>query len=175
MLRPDEVGDYRKEIEEFVDNQLRNSSSTFATPPSRWTSRQVLEVCRLYTEHWEWTHREVRDGAVELTFRPRAKASLMSFLEPAAGSGETRERSNRAYSHYFKDVSALQTVDVYRVLVLFGVTDPCLQHALKKLLVAGGRGSKDAARDVREAVVSLERWLEMRAEDEASSAKEPVR
>ena len=40
------------------------------------------------------------------------------------------------HSHYFKDVRHLQTVDVYRVLALFGVTDPCLQHAAKKILVA---------------------------------------
>lgn len=70
------------------------------------------------------------------------------------------------HSHYFKDVSRLQTVDVYRVLALFNVTDPCLQHAIKKLLVAGGRGGgKDINRDIQEAVDSLARWQEMRRED----------
>lgn len=72
----------------------------------------------------------------------------------------------RKHSHYFKDVSTLQTVDVYRVLELFDVYDPCLQHAVKKLLVAGGRGVKDQAKDVAEAIDTLERWQEMRAEDE---------
>lgn len=68
--------------------------------------------------------------------------------------------------HYYKDVSKLHTIDIYRVLHLFGVTDPCLQHAVKKLLVTGGRsGGKDAAKDVREAIYSLQRWEEMRAED----------
>ena len=69
------------------------------------------------------------------------------------------------HSHYFKDVSHLKTVDVYRVLQLFNVTNPCIQHAIKKLLVAGGRGAKDAERDVREAVDSLNRHLQMIAED----------
>ena len=69
------------------------------------------------------------------------------------------------HSHYFKDVSKLQTIDVYRVLQLFEVTDPCLQHAIKKLLVAGGRGAKDANRDVAEAIDSLKRWQVMRDED----------
>jgi hypothetical protein len=32
------------------------------------------------------------------------------------------------HRHYFKDVSKLQTVDVYRVLTLFEVTDPCIQR-----------------------------------------------
>ena len=35
------------------------------------------------------------------------------------------------HDHYFKDVSNLKHIDVYRVLILFGVTDPCLQHAIK--------------------------------------------
>lgn len=76
---------------------------------------------------------------------------------------------NRAKnSHYYKNVAHLSELDVYRVLELFEVTDPCIQHALKKLLVSGGRsGGKDRAADVREAVYSLQRWQEMRMEDQA--------
>jgi hypothetical protein len=70
------------------------------------------------------------------------------------------------HSHYYKDVAHLETVDVYRVLRLFDVTDPCLQHAVKKLLVAGGRGSKDLRRDLREAIDSIERSIAMIDEDE---------
>jgi hypothetical protein len=70
------------------------------------------------------------------------------------------------HPHYHKDVRNLETVDVYRVLALFSVTDPCIQHALKKLLVAGGRGAgKDIGKDVQEAIDSLERFKEMRVED----------
>lgn len=71
----------------------------------------------------------------------------------------------RAYNHYFKPVEGLTHIDVYRVLQLFGVTDPCIQHAVKKLLVAGGRGAKDIRKDVAEAIVSLKRWEEMREEE----------
>lgn len=72
----------------------------------------------------------------------------------------------KVHSHYFKDVSKLDTIDVYRVLSLFNVTDPCIQHAVKKLLVAGGRGAgKDINKDIQEAIDSLLRWKEMRAED----------
>ena len=69
------------------------------------------------------------------------------------------------HTHYFKDVSKLGTIDVYRVLKLFNVTDPAIQHATKKLLCAGVRGQKDAYRDVQEAIDTLERWKEMYAED----------
>ena len=70
------------------------------------------------------------------------------------------------HGHYFKDVAHLNVVDVYRVLSLFGVTDPCLQHAVKKLLVAGGRGAgKSIDKDIQEAVDTLERWQAMRTEE----------
>lgn len=69
------------------------------------------------------------------------------------------------YSHYQKSVEHLKWIDVYRVLVLFGVTNPCLQHAIKKLLCAGQRGVKDQKQDVQEAIASLLRYLEMQTED----------
>lgn len=76
----------------------------------------------------------------------------------------------RKHNHYFKPVAGLEHVDVYRVLALFTVTDPCLQHAVKKLLVAGGRGGgKDISRDIQEAVDTLKRWQEMRAEEGAAA------
>jgi hypothetical protein len=69
------------------------------------------------------------------------------------------------HSHYKKDVSHLKMIDVYRVLNLFEVTDPCVQHAVKKLLCAGKRGGKSKEQDIREAVDSLNRALQMIAED----------
>lgn len=70
------------------------------------------------------------------------------------------------HNHYFKPVGHLDYVDVYRVLELFNVTNPCLQHAVKKLLVAGGRGGgKDISRDIQEAIDTLVRWQAMRGED----------
>lgn len=71
------------------------------------------------------------------------------------------------YAHYYKPVPYTH-VDVYRVLMLFGVTDPCVQHAIKKLLVPGGRGSKDRLKDLHEAVVSINRAIAMSEEDTAA-------
>lgn len=69
------------------------------------------------------------------------------------------------HNHYFK-ATPYSHVDVYRVLELFDVTDPCLQHAVKKLLVSGGRaGAKSRDHDIQDAIDSLVRWQEMRAED----------
>jgi len=71
-----------------------------------------------------------------------------------------------SHEHYFKDVTHLKTIDVYRVLDLFGVSNPCIQHAVKKLLCSGQRGVKDTRQDVQEAITSLVRYLEMQTEDE---------
>jgi hypothetical protein len=73
--------------------------------------------------------------------------------------------SDNKYPHYFKDVSHLETVDVYRVLSLFQVNDPCIQHSIKKLLCAGDRGDKSMIKDITEARDSLNRHLEMLQED----------
>lgn len=69
------------------------------------------------------------------------------------------------HHHYYKDVSHIESIDVYRVLQLFEVTDPCIQHAVKKMLCAGRRGHKDLYRDVRDAIDSLNRWIEIQTED----------
>ena len=79
---------------------------------------------------------------------------------------------HQSHDHYFKDVSSLKHIDVYRVLVLFGVNNPCIQHAIKKLLCAGNRGVKDELKDVQEAIASLLRYLEMQTEDENAKAKQ---
>jgi len=73
----------------------------------------------------------------------------------------------KKHAHYFKDVSHLQQIDVYAILKMFDVTDPCVQHAVKKLLVAGGRGAKDTGKDIQEAIDTLERWKEMQVEFKA--------
>lgn len=69
------------------------------------------------------------------------------------------------HGHYSRDVSQLKTLDVYRLLELFGVTCPVAQHVIKKALVAGQRGHKDAVRDWQDIQDSAMRKLEMIAED----------
>lgn len=67
----------------------------------------------------------------------------------------------RKHSHYFKDVSGVDKIDVYAVLRLFEVTDPCLQHIVKKALCAGKRGAKDWAKDVQEIADTAQRLIEL--------------
>ena len=77
------------------------------------------------------------------------------------------------HNHYFKDCPYEQ-VDVYRIIEIFGVTDPCFQHALKKLLCTGDRGHKDTEQDVQDVIDSLERWKQMREEDAKITSNEVI-
>ena len=65
---------------------------------------------------------------------------------------------------YIVDISKYNKLDIYRILSLYNVTDPCLQHSIKKLLCAGKRGLKNQIQDINEAILSLKRFLEMQGE-----------
>ena len=57
-------------------------------------------------------------------------------------------------------------IDVYDVLMAYSVTNPADQHAIKKMLMPGKRGVKDANQDRREAIQSLERAIELAQSDQ---------
>ena len=73
--------------------------------------------------------------------------------------------TNSKHKHYFKELPAGMThIDVYAVIRLFQVTDPCSQHALKKILCPGVRGGgKDEAKDLQEVIDTMTRKLELDA------------
>ena len=77
------------------------------------------------------------------------------------------------HNHYFKPCP-YDTLDVYRVINIFGVTDPCIQHALKKLLCSGVRGHKDQSKDIQDVIDTLERWKQMRDEDDKITSSEVI-
>ena len=52
-------------------------------------------------------------------------------------------------------------IDVYDILLAYEVTNPAIQHAVKKLLVAGKRGYKDTKKDLAEANWSITRAMEL--------------
>lgn len=78
-----------------------------------------------------------------------------------------------SHNHYFKSCP-YDTLDVYRVINIFGVSDPCIQHALKKLLCSGVRGYKDQSKDIQDVIDTLERWKQMREEDDKITSSEVI-
>lgn len=60
-------------------------------------------------------------------------------------------------SKYHKDVSKYNKIDVYDLIQIYEVTNPALQHALKKILMAGQRGHKDFQQDCQDIIDSVQR------------------
>jgi hypothetical protein len=77
-----------------------------------------------------------------------------------------RQENQQKHSHYKKDVKHLDYIDVYRIIDLYELNDPCFQHALKKILVPGARGHKDLTKDINDIIDAMQRKLEMLAEDD---------
>ncbi len=92
---------------------------------------------------------------------------LLDKNQPSIESKILAEKVGAKHNHYFKDVSDLDEVDVYRVCDLFEVNDPsgAKQHAIKKLLCSGQRGAKDERKDLEEARDTIIRKLAMMTED----------
>lgn len=77
-------------------------------------------------------------------------------LEP--GSQTARNESCKdKYNRSCKGV----TIDVYDVLQAFEVTNPALQHLIKKALCAGLRGHKDRQQDLQDIFDSAKRAIEL--------------
>jgi hypothetical protein len=70
-----------------------------------------------------------------------------------------------SHNHYFRDVSGLEKIDVYRLLDLFGVTCPVAQRVVKKAIAAGQRGHKTLRNDWLDIADSAARKLQMIDED----------
>ena len=70
-------------------------------------------------------------------------------------------------SKYLRDVQLIGgKIDVYAVLVAFGVSCPARQHAIKKLLCAGLRGKGDELQDLHEAGDAVRRAIEIKEQAE---------
>lgn len=84
----------------------------------------------------------------------------MSFgiMGAGAASGGAKMREN---SHYFIDVSDVDEVDFYEIAKRYNVTDPAIQHILKKCLAIGNRGHKDLETDLKDILKTAKRALQI--------------
>ena len=73
------------------------------------------------------------------------------------GTGEHYDKPLSKYHVLIKG----QRVDVYDILTAYSVTNPADAHAIKKMLCPGQRGAKDGIQDRQEAIVSLQRAIEL--------------
>lgn len=113
-------------------------------------------------DDFEWDEEGVRDTPryrrlMEKVKMPHCEHFVpMDSDCPKCGSQEKEQ----VWNLYLKECP-YSHIDVYRVLNIFEVHDHAIGHAVKKLLCAGKRGSKDKRQDIQEAINALERWKEM--------------
>ncbi len=69
-------------------------------------------------------------------------------------------KEDKPKNKYHRDLKGV-TVDVYDVLKAFEVTDPALQHLIKKALCAGLRGHKNKDQDLQDILDSAKRAVEL--------------
>jgi len=91
---------------------------------------------------------------VETTEWPKSER-----IDVIGRNGNTGEhyKEVKKHSKYSKEFRNGMRYDVYDVLHAFNVTNPAIQHALKKMLCAGTRGYKDFQQDLEEAIEALEK------------------
>lgn len=108
-------------------------------------------VDNIFVDEAKWPN---EDGGPEDMSSPRTPLSFTTKRQEQAVS-------TPKINKYTRFIGATQApVDVYDVLLAFGVEQPAIQHALKKMLAPGQRGVKEEIQDVKEAIQSLERALE---------------
>ena len=81
-------------------------------------------------------------------------------MDAIGQNGATGDHYEAPASKYHVQIKG-QRVDVYDILSAYGVTNPADAHAIKKMLCPGRRGAKDGIQDRREAIVSLQRAIEL--------------
>ena len=70
-------------------------------------------------------------------------------------------------SHYKFSYKGIK-LDPYRILLVYGLSNPAQQHAIKKLLRLG-TSVKTLEEDLDDVIVTLTRWKEMLEEDAVES------
>ena len=106
--------------------------------------------------YYEWLFKYYWDNLTTADFKID-KNSLGLRMEEAQGSASKENK----YSRSIKGTE----VDVYDVLDAFEVTNPALQHLIKKALMPGERGHKDIEKDMREIISSAKRAAELEGFD----------
>lgn len=131
---------------------------------SEYNLRELVEDVEPHTPSLESTFQQLNKEFDNLNTALDSVFNACACAQYACKNSASKQ--DKKHSHYFKDVSHLDTIDIYRVLQLYNVTNPCQQHAAKKVLLAGGRGGKDYLKDIQEAIDTLERLKDMLKEDE---------
>lgn len=106
---------------------------------------------------WDWV---VVDGMFVLTHSIHDPITRADWQDARRCAGAVVPTPTVEPNKYQRTVPST-TIDVYDVLTAYSVTNPATQHAIKKLLQPGNRGHKDTLTDLREALASIRRAIQI--------------
>jgi hypothetical protein len=169
----------RKEVQELSDevNTLENKLKERTCERDRLASslQTSQETCHSYFVEKERAQEELANKyqyikdlhaeheKVHNELKLCEVVSRLKDTRPALTPTRIPPQNQPEFPHYFREVPETTShIDVYWVLKAWDVTDPCVQHAIKKLMAAGMRGAKDVEKDLHEAARSIHRALELR-------------
>lgn len=93
----------------------------------------------------------------------RVTCTEVSYVEEPVEPPVQEVTPQEDYSYYKYSYKGIK-LDPYRILQVYNVTCPAMQHAIKKLLRAG-QSVKELKQDIKEVIDTLKRKLEMLEED----------
>lgn len=88
---------------------------------------------------------------------------VIAYREPITDEQDLNDciGAPEADSKYLREIKPGVFVDVYDVLMAWNVTNPALQHLIKKALQAGDRGHKSREQDLQDIIDSAIRAKEL--------------
>lgn len=109
-----------------------------------WITRtEVMQPYIYYAETNGWKFEKVRaDDMLDATVHAFEVLDMLDKVPPRP------EATVKPRNKYMREIAPDVWVDVYDVLYAFAVTDPCLQHLIKKALATGVRGHKSTREDL---------------------------
>lgn len=150
------ISTHFKPVEQSTDQSTGQYTDTLKDRlASEEASGGVLKILK------EWAESEA-DTIISLQYDPKDVAFTSERFPvcKAVYSVDIPTRHEQPRNKYDREVVKGVFVDVYDVLAAFEVTDPCLQHLIKKALAVGIRGHKDAHEDYTDILDSSKRALE---------------
>lgn len=114
-----------------------------------------------------WNIDKYKSNGFKVTMRPQESdkwkegEERMNAVQQNGNNGEHYKELEANKNKYQREIKDGVFVDVYDVLKAFNVVNPAMSHAIKKMLAPGQRGAKDMIQDMKEAIQSIERAIEL--------------
>ena len=112
-------------------------------------------------EEWSWFTGDAGMALTHSIHDPITRADWQDARQGIANPTPTAEPAPVSQPNKYQRTVPSTTIDVYDVLTAYSVTNPATQHAIKKLLQPGNRGHKDTLTDMREALASIQRAIQI--------------